>query len=103
MEYPRYPECVKALLVGRVDAVTSDAAILAGHVAEHPELLEIVGRRFSEERYGIGLRKGDADGQRALNDAIREMIDSGEWRRSVRRHLGPAGYRVPDPPAITEG
>ncbi|MGH3468437.1 MAG: glutamate ABC transporter substrate-binding protein [Thermocrispum sp.] len=102
VEYPRDPDCVTALLAGLVDAVTTDEAILAGYVAQHPELLKVVGEQFSEERYGIGLQRDDVDGRRAVNAALQEMIDSGEWRRSVQRHLGRSGIRIPDPPPITE-
>ncbi|GAA5121754.1 glutamate ABC transporter substrate-binding protein [Haloechinothrix salitolerans] len=102
-EYPRYADCVTALLAGQVDAVTTDEAILAGYVAQNPELLKVVGQQFSEERYGIGLRKDDHSGQRAVNDAIRMFIGSGEWERSLRLHLGASGYKLPAPPAVTEG
>lgn len=102
-EYPRYADCVIALLAGQLDAVTTDEAILAGYVAQHPELLKVVGQQFSEERYGIGLRKDDHRGQRAVNDAIRTFIGRGEWERSLRRHLGASDYKLPAPPAVTEG
>lgn len=102
VEYPREPDCVTALLAGLVDAVTTDEAILAGYVAEHPELLKIVGKQFSVERYGIGLPKGDVDGRRAVNAALQEMIDTGEWRASVQKHFGGSGIRVSNPPPITE-
>lgn len=55
---------------------------------------------FSQERYGIGLRKGDADGRHAINDATRKMIESGEWRAPLERTIGPSGYRIPDPPDV---
>ncbi len=102
-EYPRYADCVTALLAGQLDAVTTDEAILAGYVAQNPELLKVVGQQFSQERYGIGLRKDDHRGQRAVNDAIRKFIGSGEWERSLRHHLGASGYELPAPPAVTEG
>lgn len=102
VEYLRYPDCVTALLVGQVDAVTTDGVILAGYVAQHPELLKVVGKSFSEEFYGIGLRKGDTEGQRAINEAITEMVDSGEWRTAFERNIGPSGYPIPAPPIISE-
>ncbi|SNR47986.1 amino acid ABC transporter substrate-binding protein, PAAT family [Haloechinothrix alba] len=103
VEYPRYQECVTALLAGHVDAVTTDAVILAGYAAQHPELLKVVGERFSTERYGIGLAKGDPEGRRALNDAIEEMIDSGEWRDSLESNIGASEYEIPPPPEVERG
>ncbi len=102
VEYPRYPDCVTALLAGQVDAVTTDGVILAGYVTQNPELLKVIGKPFSTERYGIGLRKGDPQGQAALDDAIKKMIDTGRWADSLRANIGPSGYPLPAPPAVTE-
>ncbi|SDZ02602.1 glutamate transport system substrate-binding protein [Amycolatopsis xylanica] len=101
-EYPRYPACVTALLAGQVDAVTTDAPILAGYVTQNPELLKVVGQSFTVEKYGIGLRKGDVEGQNAVNAAIRKMITSGEWIKSLNANIGPSGYKLPAPPEVTE-
>ncbi len=100
VEYTRVSECVTALLAGRVDAVTTDAAILAGHAARHPELLRLSGMRLSTERYGVGLPRGDTDAREAVTAALRRMIDSGSWRVSVERNLGPSGIEIPDPPTV---
>ncbi|WP_158886324.1 glutamate ABC transporter substrate-binding protein [Amycolatopsis anabasis] len=102
VEYPRYPDCVTALLAGQVDAVTTDAAILAGYAAQNPELLRLVGHPFSTERYGIGLRLGDPEGQAKLNDAIRKMISTGVWLNSLKANIGPSGYQLPPPPEVNE-
>ncbi|WP_027944779.1 glutamate ABC transporter substrate-binding protein [Amycolatopsis taiwanensis] len=102
VEYPRYPDCVTALLAGEIDAVTTDGVILAGYVAQNPELLRLTGQPFTTERYGIGLRKGDPASQSALGNAIQRMIDSGAWQDSVRRNIGPSGYPLPEPPTVTE-
>jgi len=56
----------------------ADAVILAGYVAQNPELLRLVGKPFTTERYGIGLRKGDPTGQAAVADAF----------KVVRKRLG---------------
>jgi glutamate transport system substrate-binding protein len=102
VEYPRYPDCVTALLAGQVDAVTTDAVILAGYVGRDPELLKLVGRPFSTELYGVGLRKGDTEGRSAVNAAIRKMIDTGAWQDSLNRNIRPSGYPLPPPPEVTE-
>lgn len=102
VEYPRYSDCVTALLAGQVDAVTTDAVILAGYVKQNPELLKLVGKPFSIEHYGIGLRNGDTAGRTALDDAIQQMISTGAWLDSARRNLASPGYPLPEPPAVTE-
>lgn len=102
IEYPRYPDCVTALLAGQVDAVTTDDVILAGYVAQNPELLRVVGKPFSAEKYGVGLRKGDSEGRKAVARAIQKMISSGAWLESLNRNIGPSGYRIPAPPQVTE-
>ncbi|MBP2473407.1 glutamate transport system substrate-binding protein [Crossiella equi] len=102
VEYFRYSECINALLLGNVDAVTTDDVILAGFAAQNPELLKVTGKPFTEERYGIGLAKGDAEGRAAVNKAIEKMIGSGAWKSSIDRNVGPSGYQVPTPPQITE-
>jgi glutamate transport system substrate-binding protein len=102
VEYGQYSDCVIALMAGNVDAVTTDEVILAGFAAENPELLKLVGKPFSKERYGIGVPKGDTESQAEVNKAIEKMISSGEWKRALERNVGPSGYEIPAPPQITE-
>jgi glutamate transport system substrate-binding protein len=102
VEYGQYSDCVIALMAGNVDAVTTDEVILAGFAAENPELLKLVGKPFSKERYGIGVPKGDTKSRDAVNEAIEKMISSGEWKRALERNVGPSGYEIPQPPQITE-
>ncbi|EWM17506.1 glutamate transporter substrate-binding protein [Kutzneria sp. 744] len=102
VEYPRYTDCITALLAGIVDAVTTGDVILAGYAAQNPELLRIVGKPFTNDAYGIGLRKGDPDGMAKVDAALQKMITSGAWRTSAQANLGASGYQLPSPPAITE-
>ncbi|WP_309109691.1 glutamate ABC transporter substrate-binding protein [Saccharothrix sp.] len=102
VEYGQYSDCVTALLAGNVDAVTTDEVILAGYVAENPELLKLVGNTFTTERYGVGLAKGDSAGRAEVNAAIEQMVGSGEWRKALERNIGQAGVQLPEPPRVTE-
>jgi glutamate transport system substrate-binding protein len=102
VEYGQYSDCVIALLAGNVDAVTTDEVILAGYVAENPELLKLVGTPFTTERYGIGLPKEDAEGRAVVSSAIEKMVGSGEWRSALERNIGQAGVELPEPPKVTE-
>ncbi|MBB5954644.1 glutamate transport system substrate-binding protein [Saccharothrix tamanrassetensis] len=102
VEYGQYSDCVTGLLAGNVDAVTTDEAILAGYVAENPELLKLVGDPFTTERYGVGLSKADVKGRSDVGAAIEKMVATGEWRKALERNIGRSGVRLPDPPQVTE-
>lgn len=101
VEYGQYSDCVTALLAGNVDAVTTDEVILAGFAAENPELLKLVGKTFSTEEYGVGLAKSDTGGLADVNAAIRKMISSGEWEKSLLRNVGESGIEIPEPPRLS--
>ncbi len=98
MEQPGYAECATALLSGIVDAVTTDDIILAGLAAASRGKLKVVGKPFTQEYYGVGIKK-DADSKEfatKINDAIEEMIKTGEWERAIETNTKGTGYR-PDP------
>jgi glutamate transport system substrate-binding protein len=95
-EFGTYSECVTALVSKGVDALTTDNTILAGYAAQdqYKGKLKVVGKTFSEERYGIGIKKGDTATCEKINTAIQKMIDSGDWQKAVDDNLGPAGFKV---------
>lgn len=99
-QYDTYSACVEALKNGAVDAVTTDEVILAGYAAQSPGTFKIVGKPFSEERYGVGLKKGDTDLRTKINDAITKMEQSGAWKEAFDKNLGPAGITAPTPPPV---
>lgn len=95
VEYDTYSQCVEQLKAGSVDAITTDEAILAGYVALEPDALKIAGEPFSEERYGVGLEKGDT----ALKDWINTLFTEGgdTWTELFDIHLAPAGISGTQP------
>jgi glutamate transport system substrate-binding protein len=99
-QYDTYSACIEALKNGAIDAVTTDEVILAGYAAQTPGAFKIVGKPFSEERYGIGLKKDDTELQTKINDAISKMESDGSWKAAFEKNLGPAGIPVPAPPAL---
>jgi glutamate transport system substrate-binding protein len=92
---PGYGDCVNQLLGGQVQAVTTDNTILAGFAAQpqNQGKLKVVGTFFSNEVYGIGLKKGDTKGVTAVNGALRTMFDDGSWGTALSKNLPqvPAG------------
>jgi glutamate transport system substrate-binding protein len=95
-EFGTYSECVAALVSKGVDALTTDNTILAGYASqeEYKGKLKVVGKTFSEERYGIGIKKGDTETCEKINEALKKMVESGEWQKAVDDNLGPAGFKV---------
>ena len=99
-QYDTYSACIEALKNGAIDAVTTDEVILAGYAAQTPGAFKIVGQPFSEESYGIGLKKGDTELQTKINDAIVKMEQDGAWKAAWDKNLGrPSG---PAPPQIDQ-
>jgi len=96
-EFDTYTQCVDALLNGTVDAVTTDELILIGYAAAYPDQLKIVGEPFSEEKYGIGLPKGDDALRDFMNTVLEENPDV--WSEIFEMELGDAGVE-PEQPAV---
>jgi glutamate transport system substrate-binding protein len=101
-QYDTYSACIEALKNGAIDAVTTDEVILAGYAAQSPGTFKIVGQPFSEENYGIGLKKDDADLQKKISDAVTKMEADGDWAKAFEKNLGPAGIATPTPPALAK-
>ena len=94
-EFATYSECLPALANKGVDALTTDDTILAGFASqpEYAGKFKVVGKPFSEEKYGIGLKKGDTATCEKVNAAITKMISDGSWQKALDANLGPAGYK----------
>lgn len=101
-EFDTYFKCVEALANGSVDAVTTDAVVLAGFAAQerYRGRLRLVGTPLTEERYGIGLPKGDRALCEKVSAALVRMVASGEWQRALQRTVGASGHRLPAAPTM---
>jgi glutamate transport system substrate-binding protein len=106
MEQPGYAECATALFSGIVDAVTTDDIILAGLASASRGRLEVVGAPFTEEYYGVGIKKGSDDMAGKINAAIRQMEKDGSWQRAIDDNTEGTGFtpnNKVNPPDPTEG
>jgi glutamate transport system substrate-binding protein len=95
-EQDTYSKCVEALVGGTVDAVTTDNVILAGFAAQpqYAGKLKVVGKPFSTERYGVGLKKGDTELCNKVNTALEKMVSDGSWQKAIEANVGPSGFKV---------
>ncbi|WP_067808992.1 glutamate ABC transporter substrate-binding protein [Nocardia beijingensis] len=95
-----YSLCLEGLRAGSWDAVTTDDIILAGYAAQSSGAFKVVGKPFTTENYGIGLKKGDKELRDKINDAIEAMIADGSWKKAFDSTVGASGYQAPQPPTV---
>ncbi|MFI7637948.1 glutamate ABC transporter substrate-binding protein [Nonomuraea sp. NPDC049400] len=95
-----YSACVDRVLGGQLDAITTDNVILAGYAAQHAGKLKVVGKPFSTEKYGIGLKKDDTAGRKAVNDALEKMFSDGSWTKALQASVGASGFALPQAPQL---
>jgi ABC-type amino acid transport substrate-binding protein len=97
-----YPACLLALQQGQTDAVSTDETILFGLVKQDANT-KIVGKYFSNEPYGIGVKKS-VNGDRTgfvdfLNRTQVAMITNGTWAKIYEQYISPVSFdkkRTPD-------
>jgi polar amino acid transport system substrate-binding protein len=92
-EFPDQPAAFQALLQGQVDAFTNDGIQLAGikSKAPNPGDWEIVGDFYSEEPYGMAMRKGDAKFKAVVDAGLRKGFESGKYFQIYEKWFGPKG------------
>lgn len=91
LSFDDYPQAFLALQQGKVQAVTTDEAILAGILAKSPNKaqFEIPNIQISDEPYGLGMRKDDTNFVNFVNKTLLEMEKSGEAARIFKKWFGP--------------
>lgn len=95
MEQPGFAECATALLSGTVDAVSTDDIILAGLAAAKGDgKLKVVGKPFTQERYGVGIPKGRTDMVEKVNAALKKMVEDGSWQKALDDATAGTGFKA---------
>jgi len=97
---PTYSQCAELLTDGRVVAVTTDAPILAGLVQRSNDTFKLVNAPFSDEPYGIGLKRDDQAFRDFLNDRLDDIYKNGEWTTAYKDTLGKMGLPTAEPPKV---
>lgn len=95
-----YSKCADALKGGQVDAVTTDNVILTGFVANAPNDFKLVGTKFTDEPYGIGLKKGDNDFRSFVNDVLEKIAKDGRYAKAWIDTAGKFDPNIPEIPAV---
>ncbi|MFB7209680.1 glutamate ABC transporter substrate-binding protein [Streptomyces sp. NPDC056255] len=101
-EFGGYSECLTGLENKVVDALTTDDSILAGFASQQnfQGKFKLAGFKMTNENYGIGLKKGDADLKKKIDAALTKMVSDGSWDKAVKDNFGPANYKNEPAPKI---
>ncbi len=84
VSFQEYPAAVEALKTGQVAALTSDSVALTQFAQDNPGLT-VVGGRFTQEPYGIGVPEGDSYFREMVNFTLQEMKKDGTYDALYRK------------------
>ncbi|MFC5652606.1 ABC transporter substrate-binding protein [Paenibacillus solisilvae] len=87
LEFDNYQDAFSALKAGQGDALTTDNAILYGMMAQDANY-EVVGEPFTDEPYGIAIKKGETALLDAVNKELAALKSSGEYNKIYEKWIG---------------
>ena len=94
--------CLVLFQQGKAQGISGDDTVLAGDKAQDP-YAKILPERFSDEPYGLGIKKENVDFVRFVNAALAQMKASGAWMTSYNKWLGTDLGKLPAPPTPVYG
>ncbi|MCF7550016.1 glutamate ABC transporter substrate-binding protein [Pseudonocardia sp. WMMC193] len=94
-----YSKCADALRTGQVQAVTTDNVILTGLVENSNGAFKLVNNKFTEEPYGIGIKKGDVAFCQFIDQTLKEAEADGTYAAAWNNTLSKVSPDVPPLPA----
>ncbi|MBM7776376.1 glutamate transport system substrate-binding protein [Actinokineospora baliensis] len=94
-----YSKCADALKNNQVQAVTTDNVILLGLVDKSGGEYKLVGKPFTTEPYGIGIKKGDTKFCQFINDTLKAASGDGSYEKAWK---DTAGKVAPNTPKLPE-
>ena len=83
--FPNGANAIQALLSGKVDAVVIDSQPAQEFVAQNAGKLKMLDTEYVTEDYAIGVGKDNAALRDAVNNALKELIESGDFERHINR------------------
>ena len=77
-----YSNCLEPLRSGAVVGVSTDNVILAGLAAQNEGEFKVVGKPFTKEPYGIGLKLDDTDFRTYVNGVLTKSYKDGSYKKA---------------------
>lgn len=87
LQFENYQDAFTALKAGQGDTLTTDNAILYGMTKQDSNYV-MVGGNFTDEPYGIAVKKGETEFAETINELLKSMKASGEYDEIYEKWLG---------------
>lgn len=94
-----YSKCEDALRTGQVAVVTTDNVILLGLIDKNGGAFKLVGKPFTMEPYGVGIKKGDVKFCEFIDTALKKAASDGRYQAAWARTAGKVAGEPPPLPA----
>jgi glutamate transport system substrate-binding protein len=95
-----YSKCADALRTGQVDVVTTDNVILLGLIEKSSGAFKLVGKPFTKEPYGIGIKKGDVKFCEFINQTLTKAAGDGRYAKAWTDTAGKVAKETPKLPTL---
>ncbi|CAF1800770.1 glutamine ABC transporter substrate-binding protein GlnH [Bacillus subtilis] len=86
LEFENYAEAFTALKSGQGDALTTDNAILYG-MADENKNYQLTGKPFTDEHYGIAVKKGQSALAKEINASLKKMKSDGRYDEIYKKWI----------------
>nr|WGE01844.1 glutamine ABC transporter substrate-binding protein GlnH [Bacillus subtilis] len=86
LEFENYAEAFTALKSGQGDALTTDNAILYG-MADENKNYQLTGKPFTDEPYGIAVKKGQSALAKEINASLKKMKSDGRYDEIYKKWI----------------
>lgn len=103
--FDAYQKCANAMRTGQVKAVSTDNAILLGLISKDQKKagngkghFKLVGNTFSDEPYGVGIKKGDVQFCKFIDKSLKKAAKDGSYKAAWKKTAGKFVDTVPKLP-----
>ena len=83
-----------------IDLSEKHAAALRDAFAPFVSSALVTWQPFTKEPYGIGLKKGDTEFRKWINDVLEKIAKDGRYEKAWKDTAGKVDKDVPNPPAV---
>ncbi|MBI2131652.1 MAG: transporter substrate-binding domain-containing protein, partial [Candidatus Tectomicrobia bacterium] len=87
VQFQEHTETLLALKQKKVDALVTDDVLIQWMAKNNPDLA-IVGKLYTVEPYGMGVRENDSKWRDAVNEALLDLWDSRKYHEIYRKWFG---------------